>query len=166
MDKGSEMRCRAIAEWPHDVVNLTFIPPGEPWKKGYVESFHSRQREEFLSITTFPQPAACLRRTHRLEHRIQPPATTLKPGPQEPDRAGRILHLHQTRWTPNKTERQTGGGHPNKPAGKPHTDHSLRSTERAVCSMSLDALNHLNIKPFVDRDHVSGGPVAISASAS
>ncbi len=29
-----------------------FIPLGEPWKNGYVESFHSRQRDEFWNITT------------------------------------------------------------------------------------------------------------------
>ena len=34
-------------------MNLAFIPPGEAWKNGYVESFHSRQRDEFLNITTF-----------------------------------------------------------------------------------------------------------------
>jgi len=36
------------------VVDLAFIPPGELWKKGYVEAFHSRQRDESLNITSFP----------------------------------------------------------------------------------------------------------------
>ena len=30
------------------------FPPGEPWKNGYVESFYSRRRDEFLNINTFP----------------------------------------------------------------------------------------------------------------
>jgi len=34
---------------PEEVV----IPPGEPFKNGYVESFHSRLREELLSAEVF-----------------------------------------------------------------------------------------------------------------
>ena len=47
------MASNAIADWANDVVGLGFIPPGEPWKNCYVESFHSRQRDEFLNINTF-----------------------------------------------------------------------------------------------------------------
>ncbi len=54
MDNGPELTCRALAQWAEGVVDLAFIPQGEPWKNGYVESFHSRQRDEFLNITTFP----------------------------------------------------------------------------------------------------------------
>lgn len=54
MDNGSEMTCRALAQWAEGIVDLAFIPPGEPWKNGYVESFHSRQRDELLNSTTFP----------------------------------------------------------------------------------------------------------------
>jgi len=53
MDNGPEMISNALADWAHDVVDLVFIPPGEPWNNGYVESFHSRQRDEFLNINTF-----------------------------------------------------------------------------------------------------------------
>lgn len=53
MDNGPEMACNAIADWADGIVGLVFIPPGEPWKNGYVESFHSRQRDEFLNINTF-----------------------------------------------------------------------------------------------------------------
>lgn len=53
MDNGPEMICNALAAWADQVVGLVFIPPGEPWKNGYVESFHSRQRDEFLNINTF-----------------------------------------------------------------------------------------------------------------
>lgn len=53
MDNGPELTCQALAEWAEGVVGLVFIPPGEPWRNGYVESFHSRQREEFLNINTF-----------------------------------------------------------------------------------------------------------------
>lgn len=53
MDNGPELTCNAIAEWADGVVGLVFIPPGEPWCNGYVESFHSRQRDEFLNINVF-----------------------------------------------------------------------------------------------------------------
>jgi hypothetical protein len=53
MDNGPELTCRALARWAQGVVDLAFILPGEPWKNGYVESFHSRQRDEFHYITTF-----------------------------------------------------------------------------------------------------------------
>jgi transposase InsO family protein len=35
------------------VVGLVLIPPGEPWRNGYVEPIHSRRGEEFLGVTTF-----------------------------------------------------------------------------------------------------------------
>jgi Integrase core domain len=31
-----------MAEWSVGQVGLHFIPPGEPWRNGYVESFNSR----------------------------------------------------------------------------------------------------------------------------
>jgi putative transposase len=54
MDNGPELTCRALAKWAEGIMDLAFIPPGEPWKNGYVKSFHSRQRDEFLNINTFP----------------------------------------------------------------------------------------------------------------
>jgi transposase InsO family protein len=32
---------------------LHFIPPGQPWRNGYVESFNSRVRDECLNINMF-----------------------------------------------------------------------------------------------------------------
>ena len=34
-------------------MDLAFIPLGGPWKSEHVESSHSRQRDEFVSINTF-----------------------------------------------------------------------------------------------------------------
>lgn len=34
-------------------VGLAFIPPGEPWRNGYVESFNGRVRDECLNINMF-----------------------------------------------------------------------------------------------------------------
>jgi putative transposase len=40
-DNGPELACSAMADWAHGQVGLHFIPPGEPWRNGYVESFNS-----------------------------------------------------------------------------------------------------------------------------
>jgi transposase InsO family protein len=52
-DNGPELACAAMAEWAGGRVGLHFIPPGEPWRNGYVESFNSRVRDECLNINTF-----------------------------------------------------------------------------------------------------------------
>lgn len=83
MDNGPGLTSKALAD---GVVGLVFIPPGEPWRNGYVESFHSRQREEFLNINTFNHCAASTRRAHRLAPRVQLRPQALKPGLQDPHR--------------------------------------------------------------------------------
>ena len=52
-DNGPELACGAMAEWADGQVGLHFIPPGEPWRNGYVESFNSRIRDECLNINSF-----------------------------------------------------------------------------------------------------------------
>ncbi|GAA4845746.1 hypothetical protein GCM10025787_29800 [Saccharopolyspora rosea] len=52
-DNGPELACVAMADWAHEQVGLHFIPPGEPWRNGYVESFNSRIRDECLNIDIF-----------------------------------------------------------------------------------------------------------------
>ena len=52
-DNGPELACSAMADWSAGQVGLHFIPPGEPWRNGYVESFNSRIRDECLNITSF-----------------------------------------------------------------------------------------------------------------
>lgn len=52
-DNGPELACDAMAEWARERVGLAFIPPGEPWRNGYVESFNSRIRDECLNINIF-----------------------------------------------------------------------------------------------------------------
>lgn len=42
-----------MADWADAQVGLHFIPPGEPWPNGYVESFNSRIRDEWLNINSF-----------------------------------------------------------------------------------------------------------------
>jgi putative transposase len=48
-----QLACSAMADWASGRVGLHFIPPGEPWRNGYVESFNSRLRDECLNINSF-----------------------------------------------------------------------------------------------------------------
>jgi hypothetical protein len=43
-----------MAKWAAGQVGLHFIPAGEPWRNGYIESFNSRIRDECLNITSSP----------------------------------------------------------------------------------------------------------------
>jgi hypothetical protein len=47
-DNGPELACTAMADRAGERVGLSFIPPGEPWRNGYVESFNARVRDECL----------------------------------------------------------------------------------------------------------------------
>jgi transposase InsO family protein len=76
-DNGPELSCGAMADWASGWVRLHFIPPGEPWRNGYVESFNSRIRDECLNINSFWSlaPGACGHR--RWEARLHPPPTII-----------------------------------------------------------------------------------------
>ena len=52
-DNGPELACAAMADWTSERVGLSFIPPGEPWRNGYIESFNGRLRDECLNINLF-----------------------------------------------------------------------------------------------------------------
>jgi putative transposase len=52
-DNGPELACAAMADWAGERVGLAFIPPGQPWRNGYIESFNSRVRDECLNINIF-----------------------------------------------------------------------------------------------------------------
>jgi transposase InsO family protein len=52
-DNGPELACAAMADWACERVGLAFIPPGEPWRNGYIESFNGRVRDECLNINLF-----------------------------------------------------------------------------------------------------------------
>jgi transposase InsO family protein len=52
-DNGPELACDAMRDWAGERVGLAFIPPGEPWRNGYIESFNSRVRDECLNINVF-----------------------------------------------------------------------------------------------------------------
>jgi putative transposase len=42
-----------MADWAASRFGLHFIPHGQPWRNGDVESFNSKLRDECLNITSF-----------------------------------------------------------------------------------------------------------------
>jgi putative transposase len=52
-DNGPELVCATMGDWAGERTGLAFIPPGQPWRNGYVESFNGRVRDECLNINEF-----------------------------------------------------------------------------------------------------------------
>tara|TARA_R110001592_G_C13053259_1_gene740337 strand:- start:42 stop:920 length:879 start_codon:yes stop_codon:yes gene_type:complete len=53
-DNGTEFIARSVQTWLADLgVETLYIAPGAPWQNGYVESFNSRLRREFLAMNYF-----------------------------------------------------------------------------------------------------------------
>ena len=53
-DNGSEFICDALANWLPGVGTKPIpVAAGSPWENGYIESFHSRLRDEFLVRVEF-----------------------------------------------------------------------------------------------------------------
>jgi putative transposase len=74
-DNGPEFVCSTVAAWAGQNLQLLFIPPGQPWHNGYVESFHSRQRDECLNINIFgtvTEARAVITRWHKEYNTIRP----------------------------------------------------------------------------------------------
>jgi putative transposase len=57
-DNGSEFICETLASWlPGVGTQSTPVAAGSPWENGYIESFHSRLRDEFLERVIFEDVA-------------------------------------------------------------------------------------------------------------
>jgi transposase InsO family protein len=53
-DNGSEFICKALTDWlPAVGAQPIPVAAGSPWENGYIESFHSRLRDEFLEREEF-----------------------------------------------------------------------------------------------------------------
>lgn len=53
-DNGSEFTAQSVqTRLEHNSVGPVFIPPGQPWKNGYIESFHDKFRDECLQREWF-----------------------------------------------------------------------------------------------------------------
>jgi putative transposase len=54
MDNGPEMTAHALQGWREDAnTGTAYIDPGAPWQNPFVESFHSRVRDELLDVEEF-----------------------------------------------------------------------------------------------------------------
>ncbi len=54
MDNGPEMTAHALRDWCElSKTGTVFIEPGSPWQNPFVESFHSRVRDELLDVEEF-----------------------------------------------------------------------------------------------------------------
>lgn len=57
-DNGSEFICEALRDWlPGKGTQAIPVAPGSPWENGFIESFHSRLRDEFLEAEEFESVA-------------------------------------------------------------------------------------------------------------
>jgi putative transposase len=57
-DNGSEFICAALAGWlPAVGTEAIPVAPGHPWENGFIESFHSRFRDEFVDREEFESVA-------------------------------------------------------------------------------------------------------------
>jgi putative transposase len=57
-DNGSEFVCEALVNWLPGVGTKPLpVAAGSPWENGYIESFHSRLRDEFLERVEFEDVA-------------------------------------------------------------------------------------------------------------
>jgi transposase InsO family protein len=53
-DNGSEFTAETVQTWlAQKKVGPAFIPPGQPWKNGFIESFHDKFRDECLQREWF-----------------------------------------------------------------------------------------------------------------
>jgi putative transposase len=52
-DNGPEFISHALNEFAVGQLGIDYIPPGQPWRNGYVESFNSRVRDECLNMNSF-----------------------------------------------------------------------------------------------------------------
>ena len=108
-DNGLEMACQEMADWAAGHVGLSFIPPGETWRNGYIESFNSRIRDECLNINLFWSLTPSPRRHHRLERPVQPPPPTQLTRLLNPGRLRCQLHPHTTRTNSHMTRADERG---------------------------------------------------------
>lgn len=79
-DNGSEFVCEALANWlPGMGARSIPVAAGSPWENGYIESFHSRLRDEFLERVEFDNVADARAKAswHRREYNAVRPHSSL-----------------------------------------------------------------------------------------
>jgi len=79
-DNGSEFTAAAVQDWlTEKKVGPAFIPPGQPWKNGFIESFHDKFRDECLQREWFSSllDAQVVIEDWRWHYNIQRPHSSL-----------------------------------------------------------------------------------------
>lgn len=79
-DNGSEFTADAVRDWlAEKKVGPAFIPPGQPWKNGFIESFHDKFRDECLQREWFSSllDAQVVIADWRLHYNTQRPHSSL-----------------------------------------------------------------------------------------
>jgi putative transposase len=80
-DNGSEFTAQAVRAWlEQNSIGPAFIPPGQPWKNGFIESFHDKFRDECLQREWFQSllEAQAIIETWRLHYNTQRPHSSLE----------------------------------------------------------------------------------------
>lgn len=80
-DNGGEFTAEAVQTWLADKnVGPAFIPPGQPWKNGFIENFHDKFRDECLQREWFSSllDAQVAIEDWRLHYNTQRPHSSLK----------------------------------------------------------------------------------------
>lgn len=80
-DNGSEFTATSVQAWlAEKKVGPAFIPPGQPWKNGFIESFHDKFRDECLQREWFSSllDAQVVIEDWRLHYNTQRPHSSLK----------------------------------------------------------------------------------------
>lgn len=80
-DNGSEFTAQAVQTWlAEKSVGPAFIPPGQPWKNGFIESFHDKFRDECLQREWFSSllDAQVVIEDWRVHYNTQRPHSSLK----------------------------------------------------------------------------------------
>lgn len=80
-DNGSEFTAESVQTWlAQKSVGPAFIPPGQPWKNGFIESFHDKFRDECLQREWFFSllDAQVVIEDWRLHYNTQRPHSSLK----------------------------------------------------------------------------------------
>jgi putative transposase len=79
-DNGSEFTAQSVQAWlEQSNIGPVFIPPGQPWKNGFIESFHDKFRDECLQREWFQSllEAQVVVEAWRLHYNTQRPHSSL-----------------------------------------------------------------------------------------
>lgn len=107
-DNGSEFICEVLGSWLPSVGTMSIpVAPASPWENGFIESFHSRLRDEFLEYEEFesvPDGRAKAKWFRREYNTIRPHSSLGYQTPKEfSDECDRGLHAQPVKSEEEQT---------------------------------------------------------------